>query len=218
MAQIFSRSADMWFRLALFGVGGGALLIFVVGLVLARSDYSTGQNWRIEQPVPFSHRHHAGELGIDCRYCHSSVEQAAAASFPPTHTCMSCHSQVWTGAPMLEPVRRSLTENEPLRWNWVNKLPDYVYLHHGVHVQAGVGCAECHGRVDRMPLMRRENSFQMQWCLECHRDPAPRLRPRRFVTDMDWQPEGDRRALGERLMQKHGIAGTSLTHCYTCHR
>jgi hypothetical protein len=218
MAQLFSRSADMWFRLALLGLFGGLALIFAICVLLARSDYRTGANWTLQQPVPFSHRHHAGELKIDCRYCHAGVETAAAAGLPPTHTCMSCHSQIWTGADMLAPVRQSLAENRPLRWNRVSKLPDFVYFHHDVHVQAGVGCVECHGRVDEMALMRRAAPFQMQWCLQCHRDPAPRLRPREAVTAMAWSTTEDRRRLGQRLLREYHIKVAGLTACNVCHR
>lgn len=218
MAQIFSRSADMWFRLALLAIIGGALLLCLLGMLLVRSDYVTGVNWHVPQPVPFSHRHHAGELQIDCRYCHTTVETAASAGFPPTHTCMSCHSQVWTEADMLAPVRQSLLEDRPLRWNRVSKLPDYVYFRHDAHVRAGVGCDQCHGRVDRMALTRQAESFQMRWCLECHRDPAPHLRPRRFVTDLAWHAPADRRAQGEKLLEEYHVNTIHLDNCYLCHR
>jgi len=197
---------------------GGLAFLFVALVILSRSSYVTDQGWTVDQPVPFSHEHHAGALQIDCRYCHDSVESSPVAGLPPTHTCMSCHSQLWTGAEMLAPVRQSLAQGEPLRWNRVNKLPDYVFFHHGVHVNAGVGCVECHGQVDTMPLMRKAEPMTMGWCLSCHRDPAPHLRPRDKVTDMNWQYQGDRRKLGEALMRKHEIGEGDLTHCYTCHR
>jgi len=218
MAQLFSRSADMWLRVALLVLIGGLAFLFVAFVILSRSSYVTDQGWTVDQPVPFSHEHHAGALQIDCRYCHDSVESSPVAGLPPTHTCMSCHSQLWTGAEMLAPVRQSLAQGEPLRWNRVNKLPDYVFFHHGVHVNAGVGCVECHGQVDTMPLMRKAEPMTMGWCLSCHRDPAPHLRPRDKVTDMNWQYQGDRRKLGEALMRKHEIGEGDLTHCYTCHR
>ncbi len=218
MAQLFSRSADMWLRVALLVLIGGLAFLFVAFVILSRSSYVTDQGWTVDQPVPFSHEHHAGALQIDCRYCHDSVESSPVAGLPPTHTCMSCHSQLWTGAEMLAPVRQSLAQGEPLRWNRVNELPDYVFFHHGVHVNAGVGCVECHGQVDTMPLMRKAEPMTMGWCLSCHRDPAPHLRPRDKVTDMSWQYQGDRRKLGEALMRKHEIGEGDLTHCYTCHR
>ena len=218
MAQIFPRSADMWLRLALLILFGGLVLLFVALAVLDRSDYNTGKGWVVRQPVPFSHEHHAGALKIDCRYCHDSVEVSAVAGLLPTDTCMSCHSQIWTGAEMLAPVRQSLVEGKPLRWNRVAELPDYVYFQHNVHVNAGVGCETCHGQVDTMPLMYRAETFTMSWCLDCHQDPAPRLRPRAAVTTMGWKTEHDRRALGERMIEEHHVDTENLTHCYICHR
>nr|WP_232328798.1 cytochrome c3 family protein [Sphingomonas horti] len=171
------------------------------------------------QPVPFSHKHHAGELGIDCRYCHTSVETSADAGFPATHVCMTCHSQLWTNAAMLAPVRQSLAENRSLNWKRVARVPDFVYFRHDIHVAKGVSCFECHGRVDRMPLMFRAKAFEMRWCLDCHRDPAPHLRPQAAVLEADWTPPADRRALGERLMRLYRIKGPDeLTHCAVCHR
>lgn len=218
MPQLFSRSADMWLRVALLVLFGSLVFVFVAFVILSRSSYVTDEGWTVEQPVPFSHEHHAGALQIDCRYCHDGVESSPVAGLPPTHTCMTCHSQLWTGAEMLAPVRQSLAQGEPLRWNRVNELPDYVFFHHGVHVNAGVGCAECHGQVDTMPLMRKAEPMTMSWCLDCHQDPAPHLRPRDKVTDMNWHYEGDRRKLGEALMRRHHIGEGDLTHCYTCHR
>lgn len=183
-----------------------------------RSDYITGVGIAPRQPVPFSHEHQVGGLGIDCRYCHTSVEVAANAGFPPTHTCMSCHSQIWTGAPMLAPVRESLATDTALRWQRVARVPDFVYFDHHVHVAKGVGCVTCHGRVDKMPLMARAEPFQMTWCLDCHRDPAPNLRPREHVFDMAWTPQGDQGALAERLMAENHVHIAHLTDCYTCHR
>jgi hypothetical protein len=218
MAQVFPPSADTWLRIFL------VLLILVIAAAIligagyVRSDYITGAGWVMAQPVPFSHKHHVSELGIDCRYCHTTVETSAEAGYPPTHTCMTCHSQVWTGAPMLEPVRQSLATNTPLRWTRVAKLPDYVYFRHDIHIHAGVGCVTCHERIDAMPLTARGHPFEMQWCLSCHRDPAPRLRPGEFITDMDWTTNEDRRQLGEKLMAAHDINPKNLTNCYVCHR
>jgi hypothetical protein len=218
MPQVFSPSADTWLRLGLLvgavTVAGGILI--AGGIV--RSDYVTHRGVAPIQPVPFSHEHHVGGLGIDCRYCHTSVEIAANAGFPPTHTCMSCHSQIWTGAPMLAPVRRSLADGVSIRWQRVDTVPDFVYFDHHIHVAKGVGCVTCHGRVDRMPIMARAESFQMRWCLDCHRDPAPNLRPREYVYDMEWSPPGDRRAQGEELMAEYHVNTGNLTDCYTCHR
>jgi hypothetical protein len=218
MPQIFSPSADTWLRL---GMAAGAAALTGVVLVAAgtvRSDYITRVGVAPKQPVPFSHEHHVGGLGIDCRYCHNSVEVSSNAGFPATHTCMSCHSQIWTGAPMLEPVRQSLATNTALRWQRVARVPDFVYFDHHVHVAKGVGCVSCHGRVDRMPLLARAQPFQMQWCLACHRDPAPNLRPPEHVFDMQWTPPTDSRAQGEQLMGTLGVHTAHLTDCYTCHR
>lgn len=221
MPQIFTASADTRLRaaLALAVLAIGASVLFVGGYV--DSSYATLTNWVRHQPVPFSHKHHAGELGIDCRYCHTSVETGPKAGLPATHICMTCHSQVWTGAPMLAPVRESLAQDKPLRWNRVANVPDYVYFDHSIHVTRGVPCATCHGRVDEMPLMKRAHAFQMQFCLDCHRDPAPALRPPEEVTRMDWSDwdkEGDHAAYGRRMIAKYGIEPKTLDDCSICHR
>jgi hypothetical protein len=217
MTQIFSPAADTWLRLfvvaAVAIVCGGTAAV----IAFARSDYYTGA--RIHpppQPVPFSHKHHVGALGIDCRYCHSSVAEGPRAGLPPTHTCMTCHSQIWTNAAMLAPVRRSLAENTSLRWHRVARLPQYVYFRHDIHIAKGVGCETCHGRVDRMPLMVEAVPFTMDFCLDCHRDPAPRLRPRERITEMGWST-GDQ-ALGQDLLKQYGIRLGEITYCYVCHR
>jgi hypothetical protein len=219
MAQIFSPAADAWIRLFLIGVVALAAgsIVFAVGF--ARSDWVTGARLHPPvQPVPFSHRHHAGELGLDCRHCHTSVTSSARAGLPPTHTCMTCHSQIWTGAPMLAPVRASLADKVSLDWQRVALLPDYVYFRHDIHIAKGVGCVECHGRVDTMALTYRAKPLTMQFCLDCHRDPAPRLRPREEVTNMAWQPPADKAALGQSLLHQYGIRVGALTHCTVCHR
>lgn len=221
MPQIFTPSADTRLR--------AAALLAVICLVAAGlfgggyvdSGYETRVGWVQDQPVPFSHEHHVGGLGIDCRYCHTSVEVSARAGLPPTHVCMTCHSQVWTGAPMLEPVRQSLASGKPLEWNRVTHLPDYVFFNHSIHVNRGVPCVECHGRVDRMPLMAQAKPFQMQWCLDCHRDPAPHLRPPDQVTRMDWsdwdQAE-EHKQYGALMVKAYGIEPKNLDSCNICHR
>ncbi len=168
---------------------GIALAVGGVGSwwVAPRTDYRTGMGLVMEQPVPFSHEHHVAGLGIDCRFCHGGVTQAAAAGMPTTDTCMTCHSQIWTNAALLAPVRESLAKGQPLRWNRVNALPDYVYFNHAIHIAKGVGCASCHGTVDRMPLMTKAHGFTMQFCLDCHRNPAPNLRPPAAIFDTEWQ-------------------------------
>jgi hypothetical protein len=216
MTQIFSPAADTWIRLFLLGaaalVSGGV----VAAIGFARSDYYTNAHIHPPaQPVPFSHKHHVGGLGIDCRYCHTSVAEGPRAGLPPTHTCMTCHSQIWTNAPMLAPVRRSLADNTSLAWHRVARIPQYAYFRHDIHIAKGVGCETCHGRVDRMPLMFEAMPFTMEFCLDCHRDPAPRLRPRDRITEMGWTGN---RALGEELVKQYGIRLGEITYCYVCHR
>lgn len=221
MAQIFTRTADTWLRAAMISFAVGALGVVVLAETVARSDYVTLANRVQPQPVPFSHQHHVAGLGIDCRYCHASVEVSADAGLPPTHTCMSCHSQIWTNAGMLAPVRESMARDRSLEWRRVAWVPDYVYFRHDIHVQKGVGCNECHGRIDAMPMTQIAIPFRMQWCLDCHRDPAPHLRPREEVTNMAWEPPPgvDRRTLGAQLAKANHIhAPADLTHCYVCHR
>lgn len=222
MPQIFTASADTRLRLAVLL----AVLLMVGGVLLVggymNSSYATLVGWVRDQPVPFSHEHHVGGLGIDCRYCHTSVEESARASLPPTHVCMTCHSQIWTGAPMLAPVRESLASGKPLEWHRVARVPDYVYFNHSIHIARGVPCVECHGRVDKMPLLAAAKPFQMQWCLSCHRDPAPHLRPPAEVTRMDWSDwdthSEEHRLYGERMVKKYGIEPARLDDCNTCHR
>ncbi|VWX47359.1 cytochrome c3 family protein [Novosphingobium sp. 9U] len=218
--QVFSPSADTWLR-----AGLAALVVVVLGALLvmagyADSTYATQAGWAKDQDVPFSHKHHAGELGIDCRYCHAGAETHADAGLPPTHVCMTCHSQIWTGAPMLAPVRRSLAENRPLRWHRVAQVPDYVYFNHSIHVKRGVPCVECHGRVDEMPLSWRAHPFQMQWCLDCHRDPAKRLKPPEQITRMDWSNWSDAQAqrYGTAAIRRWHIDTKKLDNCGICHR
>ena len=219
MPQIFRRSANTLSKVSLFGVlslVGGLILL---AMVLGRSAYVTRANEFVEQPIQFSHAHHVGGIGIDCRYCHTSVEESSFANIPPTKTCMNCHSQIWTNAPILEPVRASFRENRPLHWTRVNDLPDFVYFNHSIHVKKGVGCATCHGPVDRMPLMYQEATLMMSWCLDCHRNPAKYVRPREQVFNMAWQAPADDPDLGERLVKEYKIASVQqLTSCSTCHR
>lgn len=220
MAQHFSPRADTYLRAAVLTAALLLMGLCVVASEHCEPDYITSVGWAPAQPVPFSHEHHAGSMGLDCRYCHASVETAPSAGFPPTHTCMTCHSQVWTNADMLEPVRQSYAQDKPLRWNRVYNLPKFVYFKHNIHVSAGVGCAECHGRVDRMPLTYLATSLKMKWCLDCHRDPAPRLRPREEVFNMQWKPPDDpdaHKQLGEQLMNERSISTGVLTNCSTCH-
>ena len=184
--------------------------------VLQRSDFVTAANTFVDQPVQFSHQHHVGGIGIDCRYCHNSVEVAATASIPPTKTCINCHSQIWSTSPYLEPVRASFREDRPLKWTRVHDLPDFVYFNHSIHVKKGVGCETCHGRVDKMPLMRQQSSLQMEWCLNCHRNPENYVRPRSEIFTMGYTPAEPQSVIGPRLVKQYAIKGN--TSCSTCHR
>jgi len=168
--------------------------------------------------VPFSHEHHVGGLGLDCRYCHTSVENARFAGLPPSETCMSCHSQIWTNAQMLAPVRASLAENKPIRWRRVNELPGYVYFDHSIHIAKGVGCSTCHGPIHEMKLTRQAEPLTMQWCLACHRDPSKSIRPREAVFDPGWSPPDDQENSGRKLMAAYHIRTDHLTDCSICHR
>jgi hypothetical protein len=215
MAQIFHPSTNTFSRVSLFGA-----VFIVAGLLwglalLNRSSYVTWAGVAREQPVPFSHRHHSGELGIDCRYCHTAVEISSQAGIPPTETCMNCHSQIWSDSPMLEPVRASYRSGESIEWIKVHDLPDFVYFDHSIHVGKGIGCASCHGRVDRMNLMWQEESLQMEWCLACHRDPASHVRPREQVFNMEWTA-ADQAGLGPELVRQYEIHGRE--DCSICHR
>jgi hypothetical protein len=186
----------------------------------ADSAYVTQVGWVAHQQVPFSHKHHVADAGIDCRYCHTGVETSPDAGLPPTHTCMTCHSQLWKEADVLAPVRESLATGQPIRWQRVAQLPDYVYFDHSIHVARGVACVECHGRVDTMPLLQRAEPFQMQFCLDCHRDPSDRLRPPELLTQMEplrWSEE-DRRRYGRKVMAEHHIDPKVLDNCGICHR
>jgi len=218
MPQIFRPYADTVARLVLWMV---LILPFpAIGLAywVAASEYITGQSITLEQPVPFSHQHNVRGLGLDCRYCHSGVELSAVAGIPPTHTCMTCHSQLYTQAEMLAPVRVSLAENQPIRWNKVHKLPDYAYFDHSIHIAKGVGCTTCHGPVDHMPLMRQAAPLTMGWCLDCHRNPAPHLRPASAIFDPDWKPPGNSPERDARLLAQYAIETKHLTDCSVCHR
>jgi hypothetical protein len=219
MPQVFPKSANAWSRANIIALAFVALGLLWLLFMLQRSDFVTAANTFREQPVQFSHQHHVGGVGIDCRYCHTSVEVAASAGIPPTKTCINCHSQIWSTSPYLEPVRASFRDERPLQWIRVHDLPDFVYFNHSIHVKKGVGCETCHGRVDRMPLMYQESSLQMEWCLECHRDPAAFVRPRSEIVTMGYTPGGNQREIGERLMREYRIAGAEhLTSCSVCHR
>jgi hypothetical protein len=232
MAQLFTPASNTLGRISVYGlpfvvVGAGLFLS-----VFYRSTYVTGQNEVPEQPIPFSHLHHAGQLGIDCRYCHTSVEQSSFAGIPPTKTCMNCHQQMWASADLLTPARESYRTDKSIPWQRVHNLPDYVYFNHSIHVAKGVGCKSCHGRLDEMHLTYQTKTLLMEWCLNCHRAPENHLRPQGEVFSMLWTPEQptknpetgelyptNQRELGLLLKQQYHVRdSTVLTSCSTCHR
>lgn len=218
MAQLFKRRANAIAKSVVIG----APLLVVLGCgawyALARSDYLTGVGVPLEQPVPFSHKHHVADDGIDCRYCHTSVENSAFAGLPPTETCMTCHSQLFKDAPVLQPVRDSWQSGKPIKWQRIHDLPDYVYFDHSIHVNKGIGCATCHGAVDEMPLTWKTQDLQMRWCLTCHRDPAKFVRPKSEVFNMSYAAPRHQRSLGQQLLAINHVHSAGLTDCYTCHR
>src|SRR4051812_6612980 len=241
MSQIFHRSTNTISRLTIYG------FLFLLGALtwtaaeVQRSSYVTTQGEAKVQTPPFSHAHHVGGLGIDCRYCHTGVENSSFAGIPPTKTCMNCHSQIWANAPMLEPVRESFRTGKSLQWTRVNDLPDFVYFDHSIHVNKGVGCDSCHGPVDKMPLMFNYASLQMEWCLNCHRAPDKFLRPHKVAGSEDdqvfnmayEQPSKDKPVvipgvekpfysqedLGAYLKNVNHVRSVrDITSCNTCHR
>ena len=213
MPQIFRRSANTLSKVSIFGVlslGGGVVLL---AIVIGRSGYVTRAHEFIEQPLQFSHQHHVLDDGIDCRYCHTSVETSAFAGIPPTKTCMNCHSVLFANASFLEPVRASFRSGASILWTRVHDLPDFVYFDHSIHVSKGVACVTCHGRVDEMPLMWQTESLAMEWCVDCHRDPEPHLGPRDAITAMMRRP-----VPGEGRLLAGALHVRTRTDCSTCHR
>jgi hypothetical protein len=217
MACPFPRWSDTAIRVALVLGLLGASAAIATPMIYVRTPYNRDQLFPVDQPVLFDHRHHAGDDGIDCRYCHATVEHAASAGMPATEVCAGCHNQIWNASEMLEPVRRSYFSGLPIPWNRVYELPDFVYFNHSVHIAKGIGCVSCHGRVDQMARVYQATPLTMGWCLDCHRDPEPHLRPREEVTVMDWRAPGDPAAYGAALAAKSGGV-RHLTHCTACHR
>jgi Cytochrome c7 and related cytochrome c/Class III cytochrome C family len=219
MAQIFHRSTNFIARFSVFST------LFLVGvatvavLAVARSPYMTRQNISREQPVQFSHKHHVGDDGIDCRYCHTGVETSAVAGIPPTKTCMNCHSVLFNTSAYLEPVRESYRSDTSIAWVKIHRLADFVYFNHSIHVNKGVGCSTCHGQINQMPLVFQANTLLMQWCVECHRNPEQVLRPKDQVFNMDWKAPDNQAEIGVELRKSYNIRTTvELTSCSTCHR
>ena len=218
MPQLFRPFADTIARVVLVGILALPFVLVGAAYAVMRSPYITDRTITPAQPVPFSHQHHVAGLGLDCRYCHTSVETGRFAGLPPTTTCMTCHSQLYTQAAMLAPVRESLAERRPIRWQRVNRLPDYVYFDHSIHVAKGVGCTTCHGAIASQPLTRQDAPLTMGWCLDCHRDPAPRLRAKSEVFDPFWTAPADQADRGKRLLADYHIRTDHLTDCSVCHR
>ena len=222
MAQLFPRGSNAYARISIVVV----LVVVGTGLTILlntnRLHYTTDVQVAKKQPVPFSHKHHVTGVGLDCRYCHTSVEESSFANIPPVETCMTCHSQIWTESPLLEPIRESYRTGNPIEWVRVHDLPDFVYFDHSIHVHKGIGCQTCHGQVDQMPLMWKVNALNMEWCLECHRTPEKYVRPREEVFNMAWTPMDKRghavsqALLGAQLVQDYDI--NPSTDCSTCHR
>lgn len=216
MAQIFHPSTNTISRVSIFGA------VFILGglvwaaSILTRSSYVTHVNVARAQPVPFSHKHHVGAIGLDCRYCHTSVEEGAFAGIPPTKTCMTCHSQLFDEEEILAPVRESWDTDRSIPWTRVHDLPDFAYFDHSIHLYKGIGCSTCHGEVDRMPLMWRENTLHMEWCLSCHREPERFVRPRDKVFDLRFNPHELSPEERGALAEEYGLQ--SMTSCSTCHR
>ena len=218
-AQIFSRNANAAVRVSIIGIG--ALLFGIVAAMVGvyLSPWMTDQGIAKPQPVPFSHKHHVDQLKIDCRYCHATVERAAYAGYPATETCMSCHSQIWTNSPLLEPVRESYRTGEPVVWNAIYDLPDFVFFNHSVHVAKGIGCSSCHGRIDQQHLAAKAQPLYMGWCLSCHRSPEDNVRPRDQVYNMGYDPLSLPLETRQQLVAEYKIPTDGrLTNCAVCHR
>jgi hypothetical protein len=216
MTPLFRPRHNTLALITLFVVASGALGTIGGLMVYVRTPYARGMQDPIEQPIQFDHRHHTRDEGIDCRYCHSTVDKSPHAGIPSTSLCLNCHSQIWNKSPLLEPVRQSFFQNRPLEWRRVYKVPEFVYFNHAIHVNKGVGCVSCHGRVDEMAAVEKATPLTMSWCLDCHRNPERHIRPVDEVTNMTWKPAGDPVEAG-RLMAAQNSVHTR-TSCTTCHR
>jgi len=217
LAAIFSPISNLFMKIGIIV----AFTVVAAGVawwwIFPSTFYMRNVGFFVGQPVPFSHQHHVAGLGLDCRFCHTSVEVSATAGMPPTYTCMTCHSQIWTNAAMLAPVRDSLVSGKPLFWEIVNNIPDYAYFNHSIHIAKGVGCSSCHGPVDRMPLSYKESKLTMAFCLNCHRDPGPQLRPESEIYNTEWHRTKDTPS-PQTLLKHYHIGGRKLTDCSICHR
>jgi hypothetical protein len=219
MAQIFHRSTNTISRVSIYGAVFILAALGYLGWAITESPYFTDVNVPRQQPVPFSHKHHVTDDGIDCRYCHTSVEKSSFAGIPSTDICMTCHSRLWNNSPMLEPVRMSYQTDKSLEWTRVNALPEFAYFDHSIHIHKGVGCTTCHGPIGEMPLTWRAQTLYMRWCIDCHKHPERYVRRREDVFRADYEPPQDQLALGRRLVKEYKIKDAKqLTDCYTCHR
>jgi hypothetical protein len=216
MSLLFRPRHNTLAQISLFVLAAGALGTLGGLMIYVRTPYARGMQDPIEQPLQFDHRHHTRDEGIDCRYCHNTVDRSPNASIPPTQLCLNCHSQVWNKSPLLEPMRKSFFENRPMEWRRVYRVPDFVYFNHSIHVNKGVGCVSCHGRVDQMAAVEKATPLTMGWCLDCHRNPEKNLRPLEEITNMTWKPEGDPVATGHLLAEQYDVH--TRISCTTCHR
>jgi hypothetical protein len=216
MAQVFSNRFGLLVKAALLCL----LPVVIIGVYAWRTEIGLlpTVNTPMKQPLPFSHKHHVLDDGIDCRYCHADVETSAHAGLPPLSTCMTCHSQLYSDAPVLQPLRTAWAEKKPIHWIRINTLPDFVYFNHSIHIAKGIGCSSCHGQVQHMPRTWRAASLEMKWCLDCHRGPEKALRPQSEIFDMTWRPPADQAAIGARLLKQYHIDKPLLIECSTCHR
>lgn len=215
MSAAFPRWSNTAVRAALLSGVAGAVGAPMLLMAWMRTPWTTNEGNPVTQPVKFDHRHHVQDDGIDCRYCHTTVETSARAGIPPSTVCMSCHGQIWKASPLLSLVRDSAFSGKPIAWRRVNALPDFVYFDHSIHVSKGVGCSTCHGRVDEMPQVAKGAPLTMQWCLDCHRSPEQNLRPHEAITQMDWRPSNDP-MVGAELARVNKVHPGQ--HCSACHR
>lgn len=216
MSQLFRPGANTFAKASVIAGLGVALGLGGILNNIERTSYVTDVNVPRDQPVMFTHKHHVSGVGMDCRYCHNSVEVSSSAGIPSTEVCMGCHSQIWSEAPILEPVRESWRSGRSIQWNRVHDLPGYVYFNHSIHVTKGMGCQTCHGQVDKMPMVWKENTLLMEWCLDCHRAPEKYIRPKDQVFNMEYKPAGNQAELGAKLVAEYKVR--KLTDCSICHR
>jgi cytochrome c7-like protein len=216
MSPLFRPRHNTLAQISLFLVAAGAAGVPLGLMLYARTPLARGMQDPVEQPVQFDHRHHTKDEGIDCRYCHNTVDRSPAAGIPQTQLCLNCHSQVWNKSPILEPIRQSFINNTPIKWNRVYQVPEFVYFNHSIHVNKGVGCISCHGKVGEMAAIEKATPLTMSWCLECHRRPETNLRPLDEITNPNWKPDGDPEEVGRLLAVKNNVH--TRTSCTTCHR